>query len=265
MRASLKRMAALMLQEIFITRRSLEIFMDILFFPLMNVLLFGFISHFLGGESGGQNVSFLLLGILLWEIVAINQYNVTVSSMWSVWSHNLTNIFIAPVSVREYLTSHIAAAALRTMVVTVGLALGTYVFFGFNLLSVGWLNLALFTLNLSLFAWWLGVVLLGFIFRYGTRIQAIAWGTIFLFQPLTASFFPVSVLPPALQVVAHGLPATYVFEAARQALTVPGVNWQYFWIALAMNLAYGTVAIVVFGRLFRQSRVTGQFARNDLG
>lgn len=261
---SLRRMYPLLLQEFHLTRRSLETFFDIFFFPLMTVILFGLIAQFLGG-SATHGVSYLILGILLWEIITINQYNVTMSSMWSVWSHNLTNIFISPVSVSEYLTAHVLAAAARTVLVVGVLALGTYLAFGFNILDVGGLNMALFTLNLSLFAWWIGIILLGLIFRYGTRIQSLSWGVIFLFQPLTASFFPVSVLPPAIQMIAYALPATYVFEAARQALDNGGaVNWNYTLIALGMNLAYLALSALVFKRLFRRSRETGQFARNDL-
>lgn len=260
---SARRIMTLVMHELFITRKSLEIIIDTLFFPLMNVVLFGYITHFLGTASQGS--AYLMLGILLWEIVVINQYNMTVSTMWSVWSHNLTNIYIAPISVADYLIAHVIAAAVRTATVMVFLVLGTWLIFGFNLAQIGALNLVLLTINLSVFAWWIGIVLLGLIFRYGTRIQALAWGTIFLFQPLTAALFPVSVLPPVLQWVAYALPATYMFEAARQALDRGGTNWKYTLIASAMNIGYLVLALLVFRWLFRRSKETGQFARNDLG
>lgn len=262
--AALKRMYGLLLQELFVTLRSLEIFMDILVFPFMNVILFGLITSFVGGAREATSANYLILGVLLWQVVSINQYNVTLSSLWSVWSHTLTNIFIAPISVREYLTAHVAAAFARTLAVGSLLALGTYILFDFNVLEVGVINLTLFVLNLSFFAWWLGIALLGLIFRYGTRIQAIAWGTIFLFQPLTASFFPVAVLPGAVQAIAYALPATYVFEAAREALDKGGINWKYAGIAFAMNVGYMMLALLLFAYLFRRSKETGQFARNDL-
>ncbi len=262
---SAQRIYALIVQEMLITRRSLEIFMDILFFPLMSVILFGLITTFITGVRESTSASYIIVGALLWQIVSINQYNVTMSTLWSVWSHNLTNIFIAPISVRDYLTAHMLAAGLRTLFVGVLLALGIFWMFDFNLLDVGIANLALFFVNLSLFSWWIGIILLGLIFRYGTRVQAIAWGVIFLFQPLTAAFFPVEVLPGALQAIAYSLPATYVFEAAREALASGGVvNWQYAVAALALNLGYFALSLVVFMHLFRRSKDTGQFARNDL-
>src|ERR1700716_2808761 len=101
---ALHRIRGLVLQELFLTRRRMEILMDILFFPLMNVILFGYITSYIGGE-GQVNGTYFILGALLWEFVVVVQYNVSVSSMWSMWSHNLTNIFIAPISTAEYLTA----------------------------------------------------------------------------------------------------------------------------------------------------------------
>jgi ABC-2 type transport system permease protein len=263
MPGSMQRIAGLIRQELYLTRRRMEILMDILFFPIMNVILFGYITAYVGG-GGKVNGQYLILGILLWEVVVVMQYNVSVSSMWSMWSRNLTNIFIAPISTFEYLTAQIIAAVLRTAGVVVLLCAGTYLVFGFNILHLGLLNLALFGLNLTLFSCWLGIAVLGLVFRFGQRIQSLTWYIIFLFQPITAAFFPVSVLPDWLQGLAHALPPTYVFEAARQALAHGGVNWRYTLISLALNAVYFVLAIVLFVKLFHRSKQTGQFARNDL-
>jgi ABC-2 type transport system permease protein len=261
---SLNRVWAMVVHEIYVTKHSLEIFFDIFFFPLINILLFGLISRFI--SRGTTNNQFLLLGVLLWEIVTVVQYNVTVSTMWEVWSHNLTNIFISPISIGEYLTAHVIAGVIKTASVLALLAVTTNAFFHFNLLDVGVVNLVLFAINLTIFAVWIGFTLLGFIFRFGTRMAAISWGVIFLFQPLTAAFFPVSVLPHWLQTIAHAFPATYVFEDARKALTShSGVLLSSFvWILLA-NLGYAILAGFTFRALFTKSKDSGQFARNDLG
>lgn len=259
-----KRIKALITQEIYLNRHSGEMFFDLFFFPFMNVILFGLITRFVGDIREATNAQFLLLGILLWELVAINQYSVTVSSLWSVWSHNLTNIFIAPISVAEYLTAHVVSAAIRSLAIFSLLSICTWFFFDFSILNVGLFNLFFFIINLSIFAWWIGLILLGFIFRYGTRIQAIAWGVIFLFQPLTASFFPVAVLPSAMRAVANLLPATHVFEAARQALVHHNIQWGAHALALLLNTVFLVLAWYAFQHLFRRSKQTGQFARNDL-
>lgn len=258
-----QRLSGLILQELYVTRHRLEILVDTVFYPLINVILFGYITHFIGtgGELDGQ---IFIVGVLLWQIMVVMQYNLTVSTMWSIWSHNLTNLFIAPISIREYLTAGVISAAARTLGIAAVLALGSWWVFDFNLLSLGIANVSFFTLNLIIFAAALGIALLGVIFRYGTRVQAVSWGAIYILQPLTAAFFPVAVLPGFLQAVAYALPPTYVFEAAREALVNPAVNWRYTFIAFGLNLVYTTISLVLFAYFFKKSKESGQFARNDL-
>lgn len=264
MHGSYKRVKALILQEIYMTRHSLEIFFDIIVFPMMNVILFGLITSFFGEIKEATSAQYLMIGILLWQLVQINQYNITVSTMWSVWSHNLTNIFTAPISAIEYIGSHILASAGKALLIFGILSFGAFLAFDFNILNLGIINLILFFINLSIFAWWLGIIFLGLIFRFGTRIQSIAWGAIFFFQPVTAVFYPVSVLPDILQKIAFALPPTYVFEDARQALTHSGVDVKSALYALFLNLVYAALGLYIFTKLFRKSKTTGQFARNDL-
>jgi ABC-2 type transport system permease protein len=260
---SLKIIWGIILQEIFITRRSLEVIMDIIFFPSMNVLLFGFISAFVA--SGGRPITgqLLLMGIVLWEIVYITQYSISVGSLWSIWSRNLTNIFITPIRVSEYLLAHFISGVLKAFLMIVIFTLLVNVVFHFDMMQLGIVNLFLYFVNLVLFATSTGILILGVIFRYGTRLSALAWGLIFIIQPLTAALFPLSVLPYLLQKVALLLPVTYIFEAARQSVFTHQILWKYIGIATAENIIYLIVSLALFGLMFNKAKNTGQFARNE--
>jgi ABC-2 type transport system permease protein len=113
------------------------------------------------------------------------------------------------------------------------------------------------------FAYSIGLLILGIIFRLGTRIQALAWGLVLIFQPLTAAYYPLSVMPPALQGIARLFPPTYVFEAARAGLESPDIRWTDIGIATAENVVYFGLALWFFNYMYRRSRQTGQFARNE--
>ena len=259
----IERIAAILLQELFITKRSLEVIVDLFFMSLMTVIVFWFVSRFLVGALNANTGLYLILGMVLWEVVRVNQYSLSVGSLWNIWSRNLSNMFIAPLSVTEYVAAQMLSGLIKTFV-TFGMICTIAAYgFHFNVLRLGLLNLVLFFANLTVFAWAVGLALLGVIFLAGTRIQALAWGFIFLFQPLTAAFYPVSVLPPALRQIAYALPPTFVFEAARQALSHAAVNWPYAAAASAENLAYFAAAVLAFNLMFARSRKTGQFARNE--
>jgi ABC-2 type transport system permease protein len=260
---SLKRVFGVLLQELYITKRSLEVIMDIFFFPVINVIVFGFISSFLSGGLNNHAANYLLMGMILWQAIYITQYSISVGSLWNIWSRNLSNMFITPLSITEYLSAHILSGifkAILTFLLFAGLG---YFMFDFNIFQLGFVNLSLYFVNLIIFAISTGILILGAIFRYGTRIQALAWGLIFLFQPLTAALFPISVLPNFLQKISLFFPVTYIFEAARKSLVEPGIQWQLITTATIENVIYLALSIIFFQLMFRKAKDTGQFARNE--
>lgn len=260
---SIKRMQAVLVQELYITKRSLEVIIDLFFFSTITILGFGLTSVFLTGEINGAPAYYLILGLLLWEIVRVDQYSISVGALWNIWSRNLSNMFVAPLTMTEYTVALMFSAVVKSLLVFVLLSIVTALFFEFNIFSLGLANLTLFFTNLTIFSWTIGLLLLGLIFLYGTRIQALAWGLIFLFQPLSATFFPVSTLPGFLQPVAYLLPTTYVFEAARAAIENSAVNWNYFLISFVLNLIYFLIGLWLFRLMYLRSKETGQFARNE--
>lgn len=260
---SLSRIKAVMRQELYITKHSLEVIIDLFYFSIVNVVVFGFVSIFLIGSQNQVAAHYILVGMMLWEIVRITQYSVSVGSLWNIWSRNLSNMFVAPLSLKEYMAAEMLAGAVKTIIILVLISLIAQVVFHFNLLSLGIINLILFFINLTVFSWSIGIVILGLIFRFGVRIQALAWGLIFLFQPLTAVYFPVDVLPKFMQWIAYLLPGTYIFEAARASISNPHINWQYIAISFIENIIYFAISVWLFNMMFNKSKETGQFANNE--
>lgn len=260
---SVKRINAILLQEWHVSRRSLEVIMDIPFFAMIDVILFGVVSVYLSGSTESEAAHYLLLGAVFWEVIRITQYSMTVSSLWNVWSRNLSNMFISPLSLTEYFIAQMLSGLLKSVVIGLGLAVLVQWIFKFNIFALGSLTLLASGLNLIIFAWSIGIVLLGFIFRFGTRVQALGWACIYIFQPLSAAYVPVSAFPVPVQYVAYTLPSTYVFEALRLTLTTGQTPWMWQLIAFGLNVLYFIISIVIFQRLFTTSRTTGQFARNE--
>lgn len=260
---NIQRVYGVFTQEMYLSKRSLEITMDLLFFSLFNALVFGFISLFLAGDNNQATADVVLLGLVLWEVVRLTQYTITVSSLWNVWSRNLSNMFVAPLKLSEYLGAHMIASAVKTLIVFGLICLLMWLSFDFSILKIGIANLVIIYLNLTLFAWAFGIVLLGFIFRFGERIQALAWGTIFIFQTLAAAFFPLDIFPIFLQYIAYTIPATYFFEAGRRGLENGSTDWKLLSIGTVLNLLHSICAIYLFRFLFRRAKETGQLARSD--
>lgn len=259
---STRRIKAIVLQELYITKRSFEVTIDMFFFAGISLVIFGLMAIFLSGENE-KAAQYLLIGMLFWEVIRVTQYSISLVTQWNTWSKNLSNMFISPLSIKEYFGAQMISGILKVLFTFVPLSLISIFLFNFNIYEIGILNIIFYIINLVIFAWSIGIMIIGAIFRFGTRIMVLSWSLIFIFQPLCAVFFPVSVLPDFLQKVAFILPPSHVFEAARANLSNPATNWSAIGIAFFENIIYFLISAWVFTLFFNKSKETGQLARNE--
>jgi ABC-2 type transport system permease protein len=129
-------------------------------------------------------------------------------------------------------------------------------FFGFNVYSLGF-ALAAFFLNLILTSWAVGIVVSGVLLRNGMGAESLAWTLMFVLMPLTCVYYPVSVLPDWLQVIAWALPPTYVFEGMRALLTDQTFRADLMIQALGLNAVWFAAATLAFLALLASARRNG--------
>jgi ABC-2 type transport system permease protein len=79
-----------------------------------------------------------------------------------------------------------------------------------------------FFVVLIVMGWAIGMAVIALILRVGLGAENVAWLAIFLIAPVSAIYYPVSVLPGWLQAVAWCLPTAPVFEGMR-AVLIEGV------------------------------------------
>ena len=123
--------------------------------------------------------------------------------------------------------------------------------FGVSLLTMG-PPLFLLFLSLYLFGTTLGLLVTSGLLRYGPAFENTAWSSLFLLAPLGCVYYPLSILPEWLQILAKGLPLVYIFEEARSILVNNVVNYNNIMTALALNLFYFISAIIIFYLLFME-------------
>jgi ABC-2 type transport system permease protein len=80
---------------------------------------------------------------------------------------------------------------------------------------------------------------------------------VFTLSPISAVYYPVSILPGWLQHAAWGLPSTYVFEGMRAVLFSGVFDTGYFFAALALDIIYLALGAAVFFLSFRDARRRG--------
>ena len=87
------------------------------------------------------------------------------------------------------------------------------------------------------------------------------WSLAFGLQPVSAVFYPVSVLPGWLQGVAFFVPASHVFESLRSFFAEGQILVGRLVWAGTLDVVYLAGAAAVAARMYRQGRVLGKLAR----
>ncbi len=257
-RVSAARVGAMMLRHFYLMRSSWPRLLELIYWPLVQMLMWGFLQTYLNQHSGfiAAAGGTLIGAILLWDVLIRGQLGLSVSFLEEMWSRNMANLLISPLGPGEFVAALMAMSLIRLVVSIVPVTLLAIWFFGFNLWGLGF-GLAAFFANLLLSGWAVGIVVSGLILRNGLGAEGLAWTLMFLILPLCAVFYPVTVLPAFLQPVAWALPPTYVFEGMRAILIDHTFRVDLMVEALVINAGFITVAIFVFLRLVDSARRIG--------
>ena len=103
----------------------------------------------------------------------------------------------------------------------------------------------------------MGLLVTAGLLRYGPAFENIAWSSLFLLAPLGCVYYPLSILPDWLQILAKALPLVYIFEEVRSILLNNVVNYDNIISALKLNLLYFTLGILMFYLAFYGARKKG--------
>ena len=192
------RVSALLMRHLYLYRRSHIRVGEVFFWPVMNLLLWGFITAYLQRLVIPEAVGFLLGGLIFWDcVVSCTDGDYAIGHGRGL-GKNLLNLFIAPIRIIDFLLATCLIGVIRAMVNLVLLGGLAYILYAFNLLTIG-LALLPFLTSLLLFGWGVGMCTMALMLRFGQAAEALAWSVPFLLQPLSAVFYPVDVLPQWLQ------------------------------------------------------------------
>ena len=258
MNGSLRRVWGLTYRHIALFRRSWPRLLELMYWPVLQMAIWGFTASFLLARGGGAATlaaSALLGGVLLWEVALRSQMGVSLSFLEELWSRNLGHVFVSPLRPGELVAALLLLSVVR-MLVGVLPAIGVaFLLYAFNLFVLGPV-VVLFFVNLIVTGWWVALGVISLILRHGAGAEALAWSILFGLTPFSAVFYPVSVLHAPLRAVAFLLPASHVFEGMRAALAGT-IRWDQLGWAAVLNIVWMAAAATLFVAQFRQARTRG--------
>ncbi|MCS7063669.1 MAG: ABC transporter permease [Methylacidiphilales bacterium] len=251
----------IVLRYLYIYRRSVPRLIEMLFWPTMDLLVWGFLTVYMTQLSGSPKITFLIGAMIFWDILYRSAQGVSISFLEDIWARNTLNVFVAPVRISEFIVATYVVGFLKTSFIVLilsGLAVAIY---DFHLTRLGLALIPLFA-NLMVMGWAIGMITMALIMRYGQGVEALAWGIPFLIQPFAAVFYPLEVLPPWMQAVGSWMPATHAFEGMRQVIADPGsFPMELFLRAAGLNVLWLVGAGVLTWVLYQSARREGHLAK----
>jgi ABC-2 type transport system permease protein len=259
MTAPLQRIYAVLIRHLYILRGSAARLIEIVYWPTIQMILWGFISRYFAAAPGGMGTTafgVLLGAVLLWDMLFRTQLGVTLSYLEEVWARNMGHLFVSPLRPWEWWTALMIFSILRALTGMLPAAILAIPFYGFSIFDYG-LPMLLFFFNIMFMGWWLGFLIMALLLKAGQGAETMAWALTFFLAPFCAVYYPVSALPLWLQPVAHALPASHVFEGLRALVQRQVFEVDQLWAAFGLNCVYMAITLVILQVAFNSARKAG--------
>lgn len=252
------RMGALVLRHLYLLRGSWPRLLELMYWPTVQMILWGLITQFLVTESvwvqqaGGA----LIAGVLLWDVLFRGQLGFTLVFLEEMWSRNLGHLFVSPLRPIEMVMAFMLMSLIRTLIGVGSAALIAIVLYHYSIFDMG-LALVAFFASLIIMSWSLGMVVSALILRFGLGAESLAWFLVFALAPASAVYYPISVLPDWVEYIALALPSAHVFEGMRAVLIEHEFRLDLLRNALLLDAAYLAIGIASFLFAIRVARRRG--------
>jgi ABC-2 type transport system permease protein len=241
-----------------------------LVYSVVNSLAITFIGAAMQQISGqALNTSFLILylliGTLVWSYLSVVFDAISDMITWERWEGTIEYTFMAPVNRLTHMIGTVLFAIVYGILRT-GVILGIVsLFFHVDLASANLLSATIVLLVGSLSFVGLGIITAVLPLTFTERGAQMTRIVEAVFLLVSGVYYPVTVLPGWLQVVARLSPATYVLEGMRLSL-MQGADVVALGGYLAPLFVIGLVSIpvglVIFGWAERAAKRSGRLKRN---
>ena len=159
------RMYALSIRHLYLIKGSFPRILDLIYWPTIQIILWGFISQFFTMYSDYYNntIGVILSCAILYDFLFRSSISFNMLFLEEIWSRNFTNLFIAPLKISEIITALTSTALLRTLIGIVPAIILMSPLFGVSLLEMG---PPLFLLFLSLYLFGNNIRLASYIWAF---------------------------------------------------------------------------------------------------
>jgi ABC-2 type transport system permease protein len=240
-------------------------------YSIANSLSVSYIGMGMEAIGGGQNVDgrylvlYLVVGTLVWRYLSLIFYWITDIIGMERWEGTIEYTLMAPIRRLTHMAGQTLFAVMYSLFFTAIILAVNVLLFDIDLASANLLGGLVMLLVGSLS--FIGVGIMGstlpLLFpERGSQMTHVIIAVLLL---VSGVYYPVEVLPAALQAMGRISPAMYVLDGVRLAL-LEGARtadlWPHIWPTLIMGAVLIPFGLWVFGLAERYAKRRGKLARN---
>jgi len=135
------RVGALMLRHWYLMRGSIPRLLELAYWPIMQVITWGFITKFLATAGGSSLIAeaagLFIAAALLWDVMFRGNLGVSLSFMEEMWARNLGHLFVSPLRPLELVTALTAMSIIRSLIGILPATLLAWLLHAYNVYDLG--------------------------------------------------------------------------------------------------------------------------------
>ncbi len=218
-----------------------------------------------GASQHNEVILYLAIGALLWSYLSVVFEAISETITWERWEGTIEYTLMAPISrVTHLLGSSLYSviySLLRTAVILA--VLGLFFHLDLRHANLGSTVVVILLSSLSFLGIGIMAAALPLLFtERGTQMTLVASAVLLL---ISGVYYPVSVLPRWMQLLATISPANYALDAIRRAVmrsTGLGALWPDIWPLALIGALTIPLGFFVFQRAERYAKRTGRLKRS---
>ncbi|MGH3026599.1 MAG: ABC transporter permease [Gaiellaceae bacterium] len=264
-RNQLVGLAGIVERNVYLTKRYILWDVAFMVWTVANTLTIVFISRAAGLGPARENVlaTQLLVGAVIWAYLGIIFEFMTETVAWERWEGTIEYTFMAPLSRAVHLSGQGAFAVLYGLIRATILFFAVVAFIGLHVPHANF-GAALGLLAIASLSF-IGVGMMTSVLplispEKGAQLGFVAQGIMLV---VSGVYYPVSVMPHWMQLVAKVSPATYVLRGDRAAIVSgAGLAWADAWPLLVIAVGAIPLGLAIFRAGERYAKRHGKLKRS---
>ncbi len=253
------KLSAFVRRNWIMTRRNLFTVFEVSFWPCISLFSVGLLTRFL--ELRGEMVAFVLVGTISLSVMQVCQLDIAYALLFDMWSKSVKHQFMAPITPAHLVVGAWIMGVIRGTVAFGVMAGISALGFGFDFLAAGPIALAVFLAGLFLNAAIIGTLVCFLILSFGPRAEVVAWSVVSIVLMVCGIYYPVSILPGPIVLLAAAIPVTHFLEYFRSHYGFAPIFPYPLATGLVLSALYLTGGLLALQLTLRRARRTGVLLR----